>query len=245
MLGKCVRANIVNSIGSSDEAGYTYPLNYAKIYNTQDDYAFIMGIDHPVKNFDGRIIAMLQPKSDSDKTIWIMAPKSTRFINLDILQFIDVEKDFPDYRLVCFYETSSGAIIYRHIGDEIRFLLIKNKRSAHWGFPKGHLEQGEDSVAAAKREVLEETGIHIDIIDGFKGVSEYKIRNIINKRVTIYIARTDDTRTVIQESEIDDYIWLTYEKAMTQLKYENDRSILENAVDFLKSNGIVDSSCSA
>jgi tRNA nucleotidyltransferase (CCA-adding enzyme) len=239
MLGKCVRASIVNSIGSTDEAGYTYPLNFAKIYNTSDDYAYILGIDHPVKNFDGRVIAMLQPKFSGYSPIWIMAPKSSRFINLDIVRHLDVEKDYPDYRLVCLYESSSGAIVYREISGEIRYLLIKNKRSAHWGFPKGHLEEGETPLDAAKREVLEETGLHIDVIDGFEGVSEYKIRNLINKQVSIFIGTTQDTRTSIQESEIDDYIWLTYENACAQLKYENDRSLLTKAVDFLAQGGYI------
>lgn len=240
MLGKCVRANIVKTIGSQDEAGYTYPLNYAKIYNVDEEYAFILGIDHPVCNFDGRVVAVLEPKGNRNlKPIWIMAPKSTRFINLDILKLLDIEKDYSDYTLKCLYETSSGAIIYREINESVRFLLIKNKRSAHWGFPKGHLEKGEDAIAAARREVLEETGIHIDIHDGFEGMSEYKIRNTINKKVSIFVGTTDDTKTIIQEAEIDDYVWLTYEKAMAQLRYENDKTILEGAYSFLLEKGYI------
>lgn len=49
----------------------------------------------------------------------------------------------------------------------IRFLLIKNRRSAHWGFPKGHVEQGENDHQTAYREVLEETGIRINIQPDF------------------------------------------------------------------------------
>ncbi|MFR2841802.1 MAG: NUDIX domain-containing protein [Acutalibacteraceae bacterium] len=36
-------------------------------------------------------------------------------------------------------------------------MLIKNKRSAHWGFPKGHMEKGETREETAKREIGEET----------------------------------------------------------------------------------------
>jgi 8-oxo-dGTP pyrophosphatase MutT (NUDIX family) len=33
--------------------------------------------------------------------------------------------------------------------------------SGHWGFPGGHLEQGEDFFACVERETLEETGLEI------------------------------------------------------------------------------------
>ena len=71
-----------------------------------------------------------------------MASRSSRYINQDILQVIDVENDFPQYNLICYYESSAGAVVYRSIKGKLRYLLIKNKRSANWGFPKGHLEMG-------------------------------------------------------------------------------------------------------
>ena len=71
---------------------------------------------------------------------------------------------------------SRGAVVYRDIKGEVRYLLIKNKRSAHWGFPKGHIEPGETKKQTAIREVLEETGIHVRIIDGFESISKYKIQ---------------------------------------------------------------------
>lgn len=242
MLGQCVRAKVVRPIGDKDESGYIYPLNFASIYNTpKDEHAFVVGIDHAVRNFDGRIIGALEPKIKEEKTIWILAPKSTRFINLDILKCIDVENDFPNHRLTCLYESSSGAVIYRRINNQIRYLLIKNKRSANWGFPKGHLEYGETKIEAAKREVLEETGIHVDIYDGFEAVSKYKIKNRIDKNVYMFVGTTNDTSTIIQESEIEDYIWLPFNKALLYLKFDNDKIIIKKAHRFLISNNLIES----
>lgn len=240
MLGQCARAKVVRPIGYTDEADYTYPLNYAQIYGTQGkEYAFVLGIDHEVKNFDGRIIAVLEPEAKGKKRIWFLAPKSTRFINLDILKYINVGKDFPNHKLICLYESSSGAVVYRIINNATRFLLIKNKRSSNWGFPKGHLEQGETNIEAASREVLEETGIHIKIHSGFESVSRYKIKNKIDKKVSIFVAATDDTNTVIQEEEIEDYVWLSYNKAMMCLGFDNDKMILKKAYKFLLSNNFI------
>ena len=106
MLGQCVRAHVVKTLGSTDEAGFTYPLNFATIYDTpQTEYVYIMGIDHAVSNFDGRIIAVLETdKKDADKErIWVMAPKSTRYINLDIIESLDLEHKYKDYKITCHF----------------------------------------------------------------------------------------------------------------------------------------------
>ena len=240
MLGKYIRVKVVKPIGSIDEkTGYTYPLNYGEVYDDENGTtAFIMGIDHPVRNFDGRVIATLSPKN-SGKPILIAAPKSTRFIINDIRQHIDIEKDFPQHKIECLYESSCGAVVFRDIKGEIRYLLIKNKRSAHWGFPKGHIEPGETKKETAIREVLEETGVHVKIIDGYESVSKYKIQNRIEKIVSIFVGTTTDTSTSIQPEEISDYIWLTYDRALSILKFENDKSIIISAHKFLNDNNYI------
>ncbi len=238
MLGKYVRVKVTAPIGSTDDTGYTYPLNFGTVYSNEKQTAFVMGIHHPVRNFDGRVIAVLGDRK-SKSYIWIVAPKSTRFIINDIREYINLELDFPSYRIECLYESSCGAVVYRDIRGDVRFLLIKNKRSAHWGFPKGHIEPGESCEDTAYREVLEETGLHIKLINGFSSVSRYKIRDRIEKMVTIFVGTTKDTSTVIQQEEIEDYIWLTYDRAMNLLKFDNDKSILKSAYAYLNDNNYI------
>ena len=235
MLGKYVRIRIDHPIGSVNEkTGYTYPLNYGAVYGSDNLNSFVMGIDHPVRNFDGRVIATLNPKAGG-RQILITAPKSTRFIINDISKYINVKKDFPKYKLECLYESSCGAVVYRDIKGEVRYLLIKNKRSAHWGFPKGHIEPGETKQQTAVREVLEETGIHVKLINGFESVSKYKIEKV----VSIFVGTTNDTSTCIQPEEIEDYIWLTYDRALSILKFENDKAIITEANHFLNENNYI------
>ncbi|MBQ4627203.1 MAG: NUDIX domain-containing protein, partial [Clostridia bacterium] len=137
-------------------------------------------------------------------------------------------------------ERSCGAVVYRIINDEVRYLLIKNRRSTHWGFPKGHIEKGETNEQTAMREVLEETGIHIQILPQFASKSEYTIQGRVEKSVTIFLAKTKDTQTTIQREEIEDYVWLSYEKAMDTLRFINDRNILRSAHDFLVEQNIIE-----
>ena len=51
---------------------------------------------------------------------------------------------------------AAGAVVVRREpGAEPRYLLLRVYR--YWDFPKGELEAGEDPLAAARREVSEET----------------------------------------------------------------------------------------
>jgi len=238
MLGKYVRIIVTNPIHSvSRQHDFEYLLNSGvveggKRFDSPVTGAYIMGVNHPVRSFDGRVIAMVHRREPAAVLI-VVAPKSMDFIDNQIKDAIAFAEDRFEYTLECLYERSCGAVVFRTINDEIRFLLIKNKRSAHWGFPKGHVETGETQPQTATREVLEETGLHIEIVPEFVSKSEYTIQGRVEKCVTIFLARTTDTKTTIQREEIEDYIWLNYDKAIETLRFENDKVILEKANTFL------------
>lgn len=52
---------------------------------------------------------------------------------------------------------SAGAVLVRETDEGWRFLLLRAYR--HWDFPKGGVENGEEPLQAAQREIAEETGI--------------------------------------------------------------------------------------
>lgn len=54
----------------------------------------------------------------------------------------------------------------------------------------------------------------------------------------MFLASTEDTQTVIQKEEIEDYIWLRYPEAYDMLKFENDKEILESVKAFMEERGI-------
>lgn len=240
MLGKYVELRVVKTVGSSDGKKYIFPLNFATVCDIPEtEYAFILGEDRAVSYFDGRIIGLLETKEEKYKVkrIWLAAAPDSRYINIDIIQELDLENEFKDYKLTCLYESSSGAIVYRYIKGIVRFLLIQNKGSKSWGFPKGHLEMGETRADAARREVLEETSINVKIHLGFEGVSEYTLSNGVEKRVSIFVGTTEDKTTKIQYKEILKFVWLPYNRALTALSFDNDREILKKANTFLMEEG--------
>ena len=60
---------------------------------------------------------------------------------------------------------SAGLLLFREVGGDLEVLLVHpggpfwaNKDDGAWSIPKGEAEEGEDLLAAAKREFTEETG---------------------------------------------------------------------------------------
>lgn len=61
--------------------------------------------------------------------------------------------------------TSCGAITLKQNGDDYHILLIRQGRSYDsWGFPKGHIIEGETREECAIREVKEETGVSVELV---------------------------------------------------------------------------------
>ncbi len=66
---------------------------------------------------------------------------------------------------------SAGGVIVRN-GK----VIVVNQKGRSWSLPKGHIEDGEDALAAAKREIEEETGVtDLTFIDDLGSYSRYKI----------------------------------------------------------------------
>ena len=68
-----------------------------------------------------------------------------------------------------------GVIPVRKVGDGFEYLIIHHQ-IGHWGFPKGHKEAGESDLEAAKRELVEETGISdIEILPNAEFLVHYNL----------------------------------------------------------------------
>lgn len=120
------------------------------------------------------------------------------------------------------YEKSCGGVIID--GDKV--LLIKNKRSAHWSFPKGHMEHGESPVQTALREIREETGLRVIINPDVSSTINYNPTFEVSKDVTYFLARPWQGILSPQESEVSELEWLTIDEALEAITYEQEKEVL-------------------
>lgn len=133
-------------------------------------------------------------------------------------------------------ERAAGLILFREDGGRRRYLLIKNRRGGHWGFPKGHVEPGEDEFQAAVREAAEEVRIkQFQVIPGFRTTVRYVFpRNaeLVHKEVALFLARTEEEGEPF-EDEVDDMLWLPFREALNRITFPEQREALRQAETWL------------
>jgi 8-oxo-dGTP pyrophosphatase MutT (NUDIX family) len=111
---------------------------------------------------------------------------------------------------------SAGVVVVRSTPPGWRFLLLRAFN--HWDFPKGMVENGEEPLAAAIREVREETLI-ADLQFGWGEVYTETGPYSRGKVARYYIASTQTTAvtlTVIEalgRAEHNEFRWVDYEGA--------------------------------
>jgi 8-oxo-dGTP pyrophosphatase MutT (NUDIX family) len=129
-------------------------------------------------------------------------------------------------------ETSAGAIVFRLDRGEPWFLLIRDSYR-NWGFPKGHLEGGEQAEAAALREVGEETGLTDLAIRGLVDTIDWQFRfrgDSIHKVCHFFLMETSQSRTSPQRAEgITACKWSRFDEAERLVSYRNARDVLRLA----------------
>jgi 8-oxo-dGTP pyrophosphatase MutT (NUDIX family) len=138
-------------------------------------------------------------------------------------------------------ERSAGAVVFSIKYSGNVFFLLLRYSAGHWDFPKGNIEDGEDEVQAACREIREETGIeNVVFLEGFNKKVEYNYRrhrNVIHKEVVFFLAKTDSQRVILSNEHIA-YSWTAFDSALAKLTYMTAKDILVKAQDYLKSRYI-------
>lgn len=122
---------------------------------------------------------------------------------------------------------AAGAVVLRkgHV------LLVHRPAYDDWSFPKGKLDRGESSPAAAVREVAEESGVRVRL--GVPLTSQSYPNGSRTKVVEYWVGRVrgnHDVSGYAVNDEIDEVDWVEVDKAEKQLTYLRDRHTLSEAL---------------
>ena len=127
------------------------------------------------------------------------------------------------------YEKSCGAVIFD--GDKV---LVIQQQEGHWGFPKGHVEDGESEVETAIREIKEETNLDVEINEKYRYVETYSPKFDVTKDVVFFVAEKIGGNILAQEEEVKKIEWLNINDAMERLTFESSKNVLANVIRDLK-----------
>ena len=111
-----------------------------------------------------------------------------------------------------------------------KVLLIQQKKG-HWGFPKGHMENGETEVQTAIREVKEETNLDVEVNANKRYVLEYMTEKNNHKQVVLFVAKKTGGIEKYQESEIKALEWMPFKNALNTITHDNTKELFSQILE--------------
>src|SRR5260370_39396182 len=123
---------------------------------------------------------------------------------------------------------SSGGVVYRVENSIPLFLLLTSNKRGIWCLPKGLIEENEDEVTTAMREVREETGVSRVKLRGKGGQIKYQFgvrAKTFDKTVHFFLFETDQADAKVG-TEHDAMEWMAYEKALQTLSYPDEEEMV-------------------
>ncbi len=131
---------------------------------------------------------------------------------------------------------SAGGVVWRRDSEgNVEVVIGYQSNQRRWALPKGTPELGEELEETAIREVLEETGLEVELGEKV-GVIDYWFVHDgrrFHKRVHHWLMTVLGGDLDAHDHEFDEVIWTSAGQALSQVTFETERSILEQALTIL------------
>ena len=121
----------------------------------------------------------------------------------------------------------AGGII---LGPDKKIVLVnKLDNPTWWTPPKGKVEEDEDTLTAAKREIYEECGLknleYIKELGYFYTPARSKDK-LVFKKMTLFLLKTTETKLVPQDPHNPIAAWFTVDEAMQKIRSEEFKNFI-------------------
>jgi len=126
---------------------------------------------------------------------------------------------------------SAGGVVLNPNGG----VLVVKQHGDSWSLPKGHIDEGETPLEAAKREIFEESGItDLTLVKPLFSYERFAIgpggvgedRSML-KEIEMFLFRTSQTKLTPQDSANPEARWVLKNEVSKLLTHPKDREFFE------------------
>ncbi|MCC7500809.1 NUDIX domain-containing protein [Candidatus Nomurabacteria bacterium] len=126
---------------------------------------------------------------------------------------------------------SAGGVVLNKQGE----VLVVSQGGRSWSLPKGHIDEGEDALTAAKREIYEESGIsNLEYVKDLGTYSRYRIgldgKDDLTelKNMTMFLFRTKEETLAPVDVHNPEARWVNVEEVEGPLTHNKDKDFFIN-----------------
>lgn len=139
------------------------------------------------------------------------------------------------------YETSSGGVVFKKVGNQFYILLSQHSFHHGWVFPKGLIGdkdefKGQNKEETALREVKEETGAIGQILQPLDPIQYWYVfeGQKFKKTVYYFIMKYLQGDITKHDFEMENVEWVKTDNVMEKLTYPGDKKVWKQAREIIK-----------
>jgi len=130
-------------------------------------------------------------------------------------------------------DVSSGGVRTRFDGQSLEVVLVGRARPERWSIPKGTPLPGETLEETAMREVREETGLRVHILERLGDITYwFSARGVRHhKTVHFYLLEAIGGNLEDHDWENDYVAWVAEDDARRRMSFASEIAIVERAIE--------------
>jgi len=192
-----------------------------------------------------------QRSKPGTKILFIKVPAGNDKINIqpdrELMSWLEehinpVRKDYIDDPYAPKPNSIHPAAAVAITNRENEILLIRRQDSGNWSLPGGTQNLGENLATCAIREVFEETGLEVKIIDIIgiytnpKTVIEYSDGEVRQEFLILFLGSIQKGTLKLDTIESSEYCWIKLSKSISLQMTEPQKQRLKDIIDFQKNS---------